>query len=82
MGGVCQNYGPFLGPLIRPRIRPRIIIGTQKETIILIIPHIGTVQRDSTGTRFPHYLRSTSKMKWRLFFLVGCAESHGFRVSG
>ena len=42
-GGGCQNYGPFLGPLIRPRISPRIIIGTQKETIILTIPHIGTV---------------------------------------
>ena len=34
--GDCQNYGPFLGPLIRPRI----IIGTQKGTIILTVPHM------------------------------------------
>ena len=36
MGG-CQNHGPFLGTL---NIRGRIIIGTQKETIILTTTHI------------------------------------------
>ena len=36
MGG-CQHYGPFWGTL---DIRGRIIIGTQKGTIILTIPHI------------------------------------------
>ena len=36
MGG-CQNYGPFWGTL---NIRCRTILGTQKGTIILTIPHI------------------------------------------
>ena len=36
MGG-CQNYGPFLGTL---NIRCRTIIGIQKGTIILPIPHV------------------------------------------
>ena len=35
--GGCQNYGPFLGTL---NIRGCIIIGIQKRTIILTIPHL------------------------------------------
>ena len=35
--GECQNYGPFLGTL---SIKCRIIIGIQKETIILTTTHI------------------------------------------
>ena len=49
MGG-CQNYGPFWGTL---NIRCRIIIGTQKGTMILTIPHM--VVRHKGGPRYkPH----------------------------
>ena len=34
----CQDYGPFLGTL---NVRCRIIIGIQKETIILTTTHMG-----------------------------------------
>ena len=38
MGG-CQNYGPFLGTQNIIIFACRIIIGTQKETIILTTTH-------------------------------------------
>ena len=37
---VVKIMVPFWVPYIRPRIRPRIIIGTQKGTIILTVPHV------------------------------------------
>ena len=37
MGG-CENYGPSLGTL---NIRCRILIGVQKQTIILATAHMG-----------------------------------------
>ena len=46
---------PFWVPKIRPRIRPRIIIGTQKGTIILTIPHLTAHERvNDTQTLHPH----------------------------
>ena len=45
MGG-CQNYGPFSGTL---NIRCRILIGIQKETVILTTTHIGDYIGDYYG---------------------------------
>ena len=39
--GGCQNYGPFLATL---NIRCRIIIGIQKEPIILTTTHVGVLE--------------------------------------
>ena len=40
-----------------PRIRPRIIIGTQKGTIILTIPHIGMMEKKMETTMWGLGLR-------------------------
>ena len=47
MGG-CQNYDAFLGTL---NILCRIIIGTQKGTIILTIPHMGYSLNSTKGLK-------------------------------
>ena len=49
MGG-CQNYDPFLGTL---NIRCRIIIGTQKGTIILTIPHMNHMEKKKENSMEP-----------------------------
>ena len=50
MGG-CQHYGPFLGTL---NIKGRIILGTQKETIILTTTHIDPIVENQMEKKMEH----------------------------
>ena len=58
--GIVKIMVPFWVPQIRPRIRPRIMIGTQKGTIILTIPH----------------LFYTSRQRLKTWHVNNCAQKH------
>ena len=62
MGG-CQNYGPFLGTL---NIRCRIMIGIQKETIILTTTHI----MEPTGNKRSLLVTNPLNTQWKPCFII------------